>query len=252
MEELDIDGLFWLATNPDNKVAGRLKFDSASGAELDLIGALLGIPSDGIVTPEVTCDDKRRPRIQGVAGRRQITLDRCLRVEQNLEFPGIHREKYSAPIVITGHYFGEDDLLEFSSVLVSLRHLEYWVNKSGVEVEYISEDGLNHIKQIHLTHTPVDRLATTTNIGDLELCFGWKLKGDHVVQSTIEQSCGFYLRFSEARSLEDTQKTCSALKELVAIGLNTPSSITEITLELPKKALNKGLPNCFSDYQELQ
>ena len=29
MENLDIEGLFWLAKKPDDKVAGRLRFDAA-------------------------------------------------------------------------------------------------------------------------------------------------------------------------------------------------------------------------------
>ena len=35
MENLDIEGLFCKAANPDDKVAGRLKFDSNDGARLE-------------------------------------------------------------------------------------------------------------------------------------------------------------------------------------------------------------------------
>ena len=37
MEELDIDGLFWLADKPDDRVAGRLTFAAANGAKLNLM-----------------------------------------------------------------------------------------------------------------------------------------------------------------------------------------------------------------------
>ena len=38
MERLDVDGLFWLVDKPDDKVAGRLRFDPVQGAKLGLIG----------------------------------------------------------------------------------------------------------------------------------------------------------------------------------------------------------------------
>ena len=50
MEELDVDGLFWLACQPDEKVAGRLKFDAANGAKLNLIGSFHKLPSSGHMT----------------------------------------------------------------------------------------------------------------------------------------------------------------------------------------------------------
>ena len=36
MERLDVDGLFWLVGKPEDKVAGRLKFDPLEGARLGL------------------------------------------------------------------------------------------------------------------------------------------------------------------------------------------------------------------------
>ena len=36
LERLDVDGLFWLAGKPGDKVAGRLKFDPLERARLGL------------------------------------------------------------------------------------------------------------------------------------------------------------------------------------------------------------------------
>lgn len=43
MKELDIEGVFWPAAKPDERVAGRLRFDVSTGAELHLIGSFGGL-----------------------------------------------------------------------------------------------------------------------------------------------------------------------------------------------------------------
>ena len=40
MEELNLEGVFWLDSKADDAVAGRLTFDTTNGACLDLIGSL--------------------------------------------------------------------------------------------------------------------------------------------------------------------------------------------------------------------
>lgn len=234
MENLDIDGLFWLPSNPEDKVAGRLTFDVTDLGQLDLIGTLHELPSSGTVGLLGSPDGNRKYRIHGVAGNRLITLDRCMQVQGKFEVPGVRRERYFAPLVLSGKYFSEDEPLEFSSVSVQLRHLEHWVNVSGINVEYEQGEGPHEIKQVQLTHTPLESLVATTSIGELELRFGWKLDCDYIVRSTIEQSCGFTLKFSESHTLEGVLQTCSALQDLVTVGIFAPSRITRLTLGLPE------------------
>ena len=130
MEELDVDGLFWLAGEPDAKVAGRLKFDAANGAELNLIGTFHKLPSSGTHDLQDVFFAQNEPsRILGVAGKRLLTLDRCLHGGTTIEAPGMVRERYSPEVILSGAHFEEDEPLEFSAVHFQLQHLDQWVWK---------------------------------------------------------------------------------------------------------------------------
>ena len=65
MERLDVNGLFWLVDKPDDKVAGRLRFDPTEGARLDLIGKFKDFVPSGH-NPPVS--------MNAIAGGRLLTL----------------------------------------------------------------------------------------------------------------------------------------------------------------------------------
>lgn len=79
MRDLDVDGSFWLEHAPDDKVAGRLRFESRSGARLDLIGSFRADADAG--------HDRDALRIHGVAGGELLTLETCFRVNGSSEYP---------------------------------------------------------------------------------------------------------------------------------------------------------------------
>ena len=65
VERLDVNGLFWLVDKPDDKVAGRLRFDPTEGARLDLIGKFKDFVPSGH-NPPVS--------MNAIAGGRLLTL----------------------------------------------------------------------------------------------------------------------------------------------------------------------------------
>ena len=234
MENLDIEGLFWKAANPDDKVAGRLRFDSDDGARLNLIGAFFDRPSPGTNYSRVSFNQNERIRIQGAAGGRLVTLDRSLKVGDSYEVPGTIREKYIAPIVLSDHHFDVDESLDFSSVSVCLRHSAHWVRRSEIIVKCEQEESSDRVRLLSIELSPPEKSVVQTHIGQLELSYGCQIVGDHIVESTIKQDCGFIIRFTDPLSLERAVDYCAALRDLMTIGLETPSSPTEITLTLPQ------------------
>ena len=223
MKSLDVEGLFWLTTEPQNEVAGRLTFDATNGAQLSLIGAFHELSEFGDLPAEPV-------RIQGVAGKKSLTLDECLRTRRTIEHPGIAREMYYAPIVLAGAHFDEGEPLKFIAATLRLRHLEKWVGVSGVNVEDDWHEQSNGIRQIRITCTPVEKLAVPTSLGDLELSFRYKLHSDRFVQTVLEENCELGLKFLEPQSLEETLKACVALQHLVTIGVGAPAPISSVSL----------------------
>ena len=222
MEELDVEGLFWLATNPGDQVAGRLRFDSANGGELNLIGAYHEITQWN--------HEFAPARIHGVAGKKLLTLDDCYLIQTSSQYPGILRERYRAPIVFAGAHFDENQSLEFSAVCLRLLYLEHWVGRSGTDINIIPSENSNGSEQIQITVTPLEKLTSCTDIGDLELSFINSFHPDPIVETTITQSCAFGFRFQEAQPLQETLKVCTALQNLLTIGVDSPSSIVSVSL----------------------
>ena len=127
MENLDIEGIFWLAAKPDNKVAGRLKFDAIKGADLSLIGSFHNQLSPGKTELEDLFGSERPVRIQGIAGTKTLTLCDSVQSKMTMNIPGIGQEAYHSPLLLTGHHFNEEDPIGVQAVNVRLRPLESWI-----------------------------------------------------------------------------------------------------------------------------
>ncbi len=233
MDNLDIDGLFWLPSNPEDRVAGRLTFDAVNLAQLDLIGAFHEFPSSESVGLAGTLDEDKKLRIHGVAGGSLITLDRCTQLQGRYVMPGVRRQKYLAPLVLTGKHFSDGELLEFDSVSVHLRHLEHWVNRTGVEFWIEPWKDPQEAKTFGLTHTPLESLVATTSTCELELRFFGKLVKDYLIRNTIEQRCNFILRIPQPHPLRSILQLCSALQDIVTIGAFAPSRFICLRLGVP-------------------
>jgi hypothetical protein len=224
MKELDVEGVFWPAARPDEQVAGRMTFGTSTGAELALIGSFGSLD-------EILSERNEPIRILGVAGKRVLTLDDCLRAGSTFETPGVHRERYRPATVLAGAHFDEGEALTFSAVAVQVRHLSHWVRRSGVELSLTEE--ADDITQIRLTHTPIATSTIETSLGEVELGSTWAVRGDHVVESTIEQGCYLRLRPPEPTTMEELVKACLAVQHLVTLGTDTTAPITSLSFWHP-------------------
>ena len=220
MERLNIEGLFWLPDKVNDKIPGRLTFDPKDGTELDLIGAFHDIQD--FMNPTDT-----PLRVHGIAGRRYITLDNCLVSENNIQVPGIAREKYRVGLIFSGAHISESEALEFSVVRCQLRHLAHWIGKTGAKVEVSRDD------RIDITHIPLDDLVIATDIGEFLLRFPYHLKDDQVTNVAIEQGCELEFRSPTPKSLQFMINVCNTLQDLVTIGVGAPSALDKISFSRP-------------------
>ena len=231
MEELDIDGLFWLAGQPDEKVAGRLKFDTANGAELNLIGAFHESPSSGAHDLHDVVFRRDDPvRILGLAGRRLLTLERCLHRGISMGVPDIVRERYSPEVIISGAHFEEDEPLEFSAVHFELQHLDQWVWRSSTSASRVIDDSGSRTGEIQIDHKPLKKSIVSIDGGELELGYSYSYNLGSITETSITQKCSFGVRFKEPRCLEDVLREATSLQYLVTIGVHSPSSFKQVTL----------------------
>ena len=223
MEELNLEGVFWLDNKPDDQVAGRLTFDSTSGARLDLIGSLHKL--------EESFGESVGPaRVLGVAGGKELTLVDCYRTNTSMQIPGIVREQYRPALVLTGYQIGESQSLVFDEIRLRLRHLDSWVWRTGTVVDVSPDEQGTGIGKIQITHNPLDKEVFPTDFGELELAFAYRFNPDPYHTTTLTQSALLGARFSESRAMPDILETSTALRNLLTIGVGAPAFVIEATL----------------------
>ena len=224
METLDIDGLFWLASEPEDKVAGRLTYGDENGAELDLIGSFSGITDFEKIFGDSV-------RIQGVAGSKLLTLDGCHQSSQSLSFPGFVRERYYVSSTFVGAHFSHGESLEFVSIRLSMDHLRAWVGKTGTHVDITPSDDSKGISKVVITHESLEKMTGFSHIGELEISFPVRFHPNDSGKTWIMQNCEFGTRFSNHLSLGDVIQFCAAIQDLVTIAVDAPATVTGLTLE---------------------
>ncbi len=112
MEELDEQGMWWLPSSPDRKVAGRLTYTVQNGAHLLLNGSFREKldaerrPAVGGAT--LTEDDifgaGNYPRIHGQIQSKAITLDDCFRKRLKATSSAASQWKKSLSVACIGAY----------------------------------------------------------------------------------------------------------------------------------------------------
>ncbi len=224
MEDLDLDGLFWPEDAPDNQVAGRLTFDARDGGLLALIGSFDDLDQFGELGGPT--------RIHGLAGKRVLTLDGCLQIGKTFEMPGFVRERYHVPRILSGEHLRESQFDRFTAVHIGLRHLEHWVNKSGTKFDTeLSEgpDGPIDIRRVTVTHEPLDAVIAPIAEGTLEIGFPSRMSLNPF-EARITQDCSFAVRFDKQVGLREALARCTALQDLMTIGLDEPAAVKHVSL----------------------
>src|SRR4051794_18766318 len=113
LEPFDSDGVFWLPGQPEERIAGRLTYDSAKGGHLKLIGSFAD-------TSQAFGNTDDYHRILGISGRKQVTLEDCFQTTFGFDMPGFVRQEFLVGRVIAGAHFDADEELAFDAVAVSL------------------------------------------------------------------------------------------------------------------------------------
>ena len=264
MDALDIEGVFWLAQNPDDNAAGHLTFDAQNGVELNLIGSIRDVNKImarragqrvSIANKDFLGARDNSVRIYGSTTKGPVTIEDCSFVGGSFPFGGPQRiphEKYDGRAVFLGEHLSSDTApLEFAGIKVSIRNLEYWVSKSGIRVVFNQENDCDKARLKGIDIDLPDNLAATTSTEEFKFSFEGKLHGDRIVQTIVDQKCHFSLLPTEPRSYESLLKACTSLQDLVTIGLDEPSVITAVSLRMPRSNASGDSDQGSSDWIRL-
>ena len=232
MEPLDVDGLFWLVDKPDDKVAGRLRFHPMEGARLDLIGKFKDFVPSGHNPPV---------RMNAIAGGRFLTLEDCHFERVRVEYAGggqsgLTRHEYQSDLLFAGLHRDNPEPLQFRNVLLHLRYLEQWVNElSTLPTGY--EEKSQDLPRIVATFDALERKAVVpAGFGELGVTYGRATSGDKFLQTMVRQNFFFDLRMTEVCSFDEVLNFCWLLRDMVTLGCDFPSALTDMAMEHPQQA----------------
>lgn len=224
MRALDVEGLFWLDADPNDKLYGHLTFEPQAGGQLELNGSLKGLQEFIPI------------QIQGKTQMGDLTLVGCTRLSLSEWMANISltREVYHVEFIFEGVCFSPDQKREFSAAHFELRYLDRWIWKPGASVKLDYREDADSKTGIVITGSTPPKEVVQMNDGDLELLFGYKLRSSHPMGETaISEYVGMGFRFSEPKSLRVILSVCRALQNLLTIGLNEPSAVEAFSLICP-------------------
>ena len=153
-------GEWWLPGREERRVAGVLRFDPDSGAELRLAGTFRGREEKGerterrsgavIITYSLDSLENAGtyPRILGRAGGKSYTLEDCVRkgVRRSLTGGG-GTETVNVNQIYRGANFGDGEPPSANAVSVDLRYLTQWIGQPAIKESYAFPSESNPISK---------------------------------------------------------------------------------------------------------
>lgn len=246
MEELDEQGMWWLPSQPDRKVAGRLTYTVENGTRLSLNGSFREMWENetrvrkGVIrlTEEDLLREGRYPRIHGQVGSNPVTLDDCFRTRIKADlFGGLPLEEVFVNRAYRGVWFDADEEASGHKIAVHLLHLVYWMHRSGLSEEVrtrAQSDGNASDPAMRVEgHSILPIEVALPESVSLRIGQTLTLAGDGVAERSIRQD--FRLRFEvpEIRPLRDLVALVSDAQDIISIGLDRTACLQSVVLSHP-------------------
>jgi hypothetical protein len=231
MEAFEDEGVFWLPGRNADQLPGRLTFDPAEGAMLDIIGGF----------GEQFNDQTRMLRIHGRARRRDLTLDECIITgEPDFEASGVPRQSYYVNRIIADHLFDESEDLAFDKCSVTFDQLAHWINRPSAKLSLHREKEQLTYPPDRVTiefELPPDETAEIDDHEELRLTSTWSPGGDNITKAYLNRDTYLELRYPGAQPLDKILDDVKYLQDLLTLATNAPTAPLEITLSRSGKAM---------------
>ena len=117
MEEFELSGIWWLPSNPNEQVAGIIKFSQEEGILLETIGDLN--------EQQLNYGSESHEIIVGVTQGKQFTLVGYFSTNRTISFPGFASRIYGVKICLIGHSFENLEQIKFNRFQVELNDIKY-------------------------------------------------------------------------------------------------------------------------------
>jgi hypothetical protein len=227
MEPFEYEGVFWAADEPGRRLAGRLSYSATEGATLRLVGSFfsdLQAALQSIGTMEI--------RINGAAGGKILTLERCLLRDTTLQSGDVVLSEYVVAEVFSGVQFHAGEEISFDDLWIRFDQLSYWVNRHpfAVSSETTIPNDFSTETRTSITYEIQPAETVQTQGAEVSLGFAHTIGGDNVTEMRIGHQALLGLHYPEARSFAEILMDINGLQDLITLAIDAPTVPTEITL----------------------
>jgi ApeA-like protein len=141
VRDVELDGLWWLPSEPDRKVAGTVSFTGESRPTLRLIGAFTQAEERSPGSHEISVPEEHAV-IHGLCGQGSVTLVDCGLggLEGRLGPSEQWRQSLQARLMLVGIWLDQPDEAYFDQVVVGVDHLLAWSEHSGMADDHYFTD----------------------------------------------------------------------------------------------------------------
>lgn len=206
LEKLEYSGVWWLPSNPGNRIPGRLNFSQDEGAILSLDGSFAGEKNDLLLNPDI---------INGASSGVDITLYNCLQRGLSYSYSGQATSEFYAHYVFTGIHFEKLEDMKFHCMKVHYSLLDEWLGVTGFETK---RDG----EEITIKYRcPDSVLALVNNELRLEIVFHYSWSPFMLKEVNLKQAS--YVRLdTDSKSFDEFQSILRQLQYFLTLAVMEP------------------------------
>lgn len=275
MEEFISLGKWWLPSNPEVAVAGKLSFSPISGAKLELIGSFYNLPFQEIgkvkdLPEEDTKLLSENPKITGetiafnyinreetiilgcLENNEEITLYKCSGSMSSVRLIEIDKPNFffEATYIFRNVHFNTEQEIKFNSISVRYPNLEEWVGKSGIQPiwspdenkVWISYQPPSSIPFVEFKELDMSITFSPIYINPLDIYFGATY-----YKGNVEQKTFLTLHDLQNKSINDCIKIIVHFRDFLTFAISKPSSILTVTGNI-NVTYDKAIPRDDGSY----
>jgi hypothetical protein len=247
-EMLDLQGRWWLPEHEDHKVFGTFRWDPATGGVLEVQGELRPI----VIKDNVLADgnvqkyrdppsraEKQYPVIWGRVERQAYTLLDSFRLSGREFDLDDSIERVHVNRLLEGAWFDDPDELDVDRVIIDLRHLNGWVNQSGLSTDHPRHDDGGDDRFSIITARDLPTLKVQPGETSVRFFQSLSEQGEHIHDLGIKQRWTLSLVADKPLPLARFIETASDVQDLVSIAVGETANFDKVSLQhpaLPKRS----------------
>lgn len=235
MEEFELSGIWWLPSNPDEQVAGTIKFSQEEGILLETTG--------DFNEQELNIDLKIQKIIVGGNQGKQLTLIDCVGIKKTLFVPGFSYQKYRVTICLIGHLFENLEQIKFNRFKVELNDLKY-LSDLSFDNNYKQEEKYDNY-QLSLNIPKSLRANTTKGIIYLKQDVSFKHEDESII---LKKQSFFEIETEEKLLIDDIlRQFLKPLGSFVTLIVNRANYATELNFLINIEGRDKRIKCVFKN-----